>query len=214
MGTFFCSFFPLLSLFLAVCTASPLSDELGVLQFLHEGMVNSTMQFDYLRLFCGYLEAENVSNSLSSWGEGNPCPYLWETSALPPGPAYKCNGTGAISPNTDSPGGDIGTQMLAKGSPPSVCQALCCATDGCDTFTFAPSAPSDFMDCTAGSACCYLKAGNPKPAPYPGIFSGSVTPGAPAPASGAAPPLGMRSAVPVGGLGAGTMELRGDGTFQ
>lgn len=76
---------------LAGASASPLSDSLSGLQFLHEGIVNASNTFFFQHLYCGYLEAENVSSYLSSWGEGNPCPYLWETSSSPPGPPCTFN---------------------------------------------------------------------------------------------------------------------------
>lgn len=37
--------------------------------------------------------------------------------------------------------------------------------------------------------------------------------GQPSPSTVTAPPMGLRSSIPLGGLGAGTFELRGDGSF-
>jgi len=57
-----------------------------------------------------------------------------------------------------------------------------------------------------------LKGGAPAPSPLAGIQSGLVN--RTFPSRGSVPPLGMRSAVPLGGLGAGAIELRADGTFH
>jgi len=71
------------------------------------------------------------------------------------------------------------------------------------------------MGCASTSApCCYLKTQAPAltPSGLPGITSGARPEGPPA--AVLPPPSGMRSAVPLGGVGAGSFELRADGTVH
>ena len=58
----------------------------------------------------------------------------------------------------------------------------------------------------AGSYCCWLKSGVPKREPNEDATSGIVKR-----ERYRHPPTGMRSAVPLGGLGTGSFELRADG---
>lgn len=76
-----------------------------------------------------------------------------------------------------------------------------------------PSAPSNYFTCKPGDHCCYLKGSNvdPKPSGLPRITTGSMNRPT---LHGKTPELGIRSAVPLGGLGTGALELRGDGTFH
>ena len=93
------------------------------------------------------------------------------------------------------------------------CAAACCGDAPCVAWTWVPAAPSDFGACVLGSPCCYLKDGVPSfsPSGIPGIASGLVD----GRLDGlATPALGMRSAVPLGGMGAGALELRADGTVH
>ena len=206
MLLFLCSLF-------AAATATPLSNALDALQFLHEDTVRATDAFVFHGLKCGYLVAANISGYVRSWGEGGSCPYLWKVNGTSPPPS--CTSVSPIASNTDMPGHDLAASELPAGSPATACQARCCATEGCFAFAYAPSAPADFLGCAKGSTCCYLKDAVGDTHPTAGISSGSVTPANPNPnGPGLAPPLGMRSSVPLGGLGAGAMELRADGTFQ
>ena len=193
-----------------VVTGTPLSDALLGVNFLHEGILNASDVLFFKGLQpCGYLEAENVSSSLSSWGMGGSCPYLWKTNSSTP---YSCTAQSPITSGSDMPGNDLATSELPAGSTPSTCQSLCCSTPGCVAFVYAPSAPAAFESCAAGSICCYMKSSVGPTSPFPALSYGTVTPGK-VPGQ-TAPGLGMRSAIPLGGLGAGTMELRGDGTFH
>ena len=200
----------LLLSFTTLALGSPLSDELLAMQFLHTGRVNATSSFSFFPINAGYLEPENVSCSMCGWGKGGAFPYLYDTSGS--APSYTCKGVGPLMNDTDLPGGDLDAYALPAGSTATTCQQHCCARAGCSAFTFAAKAPAAFISCNAGDICCYLKNGGEKPNAFPGLVSGTVTPGDP-PAL-AAPDFGMRSAVPLGGLGAGTFELRGDGTFH
>lgn len=66
--------------------------------------------------------------------------------------------------------------------------------------------------CATGEPCCYLKAIAHDETPTPGVTSGLVSRGAVPNAT--VPPMGMRSAAPLGGLGAGAFELRADGSVH
>jgi non-lysosomal glucosylceramidase len=174
------------------------------------GVVNSSQNFAFLPISAEYLEAPNVSCSGCSWGQGGPFPYLFDVTAAPPANA-SCTPLGPPQPGTDRPGGDL-ESIVQKVDDASVCASSCCATAGCGAWAYASSAPAAFLSCAAGDHCCYLKSGQPDAKPLAGLTSGVVNRSA---VTGAvAPPPGMRSAVPLGGLGAGALELRGDGTFQ
>ena len=110
------------------------------------------------------------------------------------------------------PGGDISTSILPTPSP-TLCQSLCCNTSGCVSFTVA-IAPSPFMTCQPSLPCCYLKGSTTARVKSPDL---NITSGVVHPASSpytVHPPSGLRSAVPVGGVGAGSVEMRGDGAFH
>jgi hypothetical protein len=100
----------------------------------------------------------------------------------------------------------------------------CCAAAGCDGFVFTPSTPHAMGACTDLTApCCFLKeqavgAGQIPCAPFGNKTLGeacvavTMTNPTATPARGytsTAPPSGIRSAVPLGGISCGTVELRG-----
>ncbi len=70
------------AIFLAVAAAATgtrtagaaLHDVLSQSVFFDSGTVYASDEFSYIQLYCGYLEAENVSSVNSSWGSG--CSYL------------------------------------------------------------------------------------------------------------------------------------------
>lgn len=204
---------------LSLSTSAPndaLTDALSGLYFLSEGVVNSTTEFTFSDLACGYLEPENITKYLSGWGKGGNCPFLWVGGNSPPPPPQPCNPS-AIVDNTDHPGGDLEASPIATDDV-QLCQTLCCANSNCVGFIYAPSAPSFFGTCQKGDHCCFQKSiwNSGVPLPGIGLKAGSNT-HAPPPSNNAnltVPPVGMRSAVPLGGLGAGSFELRGDGTVH
>ena len=174
------------------------------------GTVHAADHYKFAPIPCQYLEAENVTCAQCSWGIGGSCPYLfgYDGSDAPPIPDTCSPGL----PGTDRGGGDYRTQELPTDSVAD-CRALCCTEDQCNAWVYVPSAPSNFLQCHTGSHCCYLKSSTPAPtnSSLPGIVSGTAT----WPAQNLThPPLGLRSAVPLGGLGAGAVELRADGTFH
>lgn len=190
--------------------APPLFEALAASRFLNLGVVNASSAFRFLPIPAQYLEAENVSCAGCSWGAGGSFPYLFDVTASPPTNA-SCGPLGPAAPNTDRPGGDLYTIVQAVDDD-ALCATACCAEAGCGAWVYASSAPNDFDSCKAGDHCCYIKGGQPATAPLSGVTSGlvnrSATTGAVTPA------VGMRSAVPLGGLGAGALELRADGTVH
>lgn len=78
-------------------------------------------------------------------------------------------------------------------------------------WVYVDHAPGNFGSCTKGMNCCYLKNEVTPQSAKPICSSGTVTKPAD---STVPPPLGMRSAVPLGGLSAGSVELRADGTLH
>ena len=123
-----------------------------------------------------------------------------------------------------SAGHDAGEVQLPAGGNVSGCEAACCAAEGCDAFVYTPNTPAPGLGaCKADLSrpCCFLKRGGRaapqvKCAPFGNTsYQGCVavtmdTPDASADGYvGTAPPSGIRSAVPLGGIGCGTVELRG-----
>jgi hypothetical protein len=136
---------------------------------------------------------------------------------LPPFPPFPPIAADSCFPQTpvpgqDLPGGDYAATPLPTDNS-TACQDLCCSELQCVAWVYVPAAPGDFFGCSEGQHCCYLKSSQPAPNPskLPGIISAYVTR---PPISRFPPPLGMRSSVPLGGLGAGAFELRGDGTVH
>lgn len=128
-----------------------------------------------------------------------------------------CNSTAPIS-GFDMPGNDLRAYIP---SPPALatCVSACCASGAsglgyCGAFIYEPSSDSKFMDCLVGQPCCYLKV-----APGPlvpknvsgGIYAVNVS-ASQLPV--VTPALGVRSAVPLGGVGAGSVEMRADGALH
>jgi hypothetical protein len=149
----------------------------------------------------------------------------------PPPPPATCKVVSRADAR-DIPGHDGGeVQKLPSGHAVrtvSDCEVACCATAGCDGFVFTPSTPHAMGGCTDLTApCCFLKkqavgAKQVPCAPFGNQTLGKAcvavtmtNPRASAPAYiGTAPPSGIRSAVPLGGISCGTVELRGDGSFS
>jgi non-lysosomal glucosylceramidase len=114
--------------------------------------------------------------------------------------------------DVDMHGHDLAASPVASDDV-MLCEALCCNNPSCVAFVYASKAPSDFLDCVAGDHCCYQKDAIDVTVASPGLKFGT-TGRSPVGPNQRAPPIGTRSAVPLGGLGAGSFELRGDGTFH
>lgn len=200
--------FAVLALEFRTVVGDSLSDALSSTVFLNAGTVSAGDQFRYLDIPCMYLEADNVTCAQCSWGVGGACPYLFQITSNVPS---NCT-PDAPQPGNDLPGSDY-TATALQNDDYTVCESLCCAEDECGAWTYVPSAPSDYLSCLTGDHCCYRKTGFPefKPSTLPNIISGFVNKTVP---PSIPPPLGMRSAVPLGGVGAGALELRADGTFH
>lgn len=118
----------------------------------------------------------------------------------------------------DMPGNDLRAYIP---SPASIetCISDCCSSESnglgvCGALVYEPNSDSNFISCVVGQPCCYLKVapGSLKAKNVSGgIFSVNVTVALPSVVS---PPLGIRSAVPLGGVGAGSIELRADGSLH
>jgi non-lysosomal glucosylceramidase len=191
-------------------SSSSLFDVLSSFRFLHEGVVNATDTFTLSPVPCAYLEPENVTDAPAAgigWTEGGACPFLWLTNASS-GPG-SCNAE-PPSPGYDREGGDYRAFPLPSGGA-SACSADCCADSICMAWAYTPTAPPGQVPCASGTPCCYLKSTVEPQTPNPNVTSGVVDR---APVALTPPPVGVRSAVPLGGVGAGAVELRADGTFR
>jgi non-lysosomal glucosylceramidase len=179
---------------------------LDSLKFSNEGLISSSDMYGYQHEHVMYTEPENITQEKHSWIEGGARPYLYQIDPTEP---EECDAN-PFQNGTDLPGGDFLTVMLHAPADPSNCTTLCCAQFSCNAWSYAASAPSDFMNCTKGQPCCYLKTYAPDSHPNPSIISATMNRTSPY----HHPPSGLRSSVPLGGVTTGSIELRGDGTFH
>ena len=132
-------------------------------------------------------------------------------SMSPPGPSG-CSSQSPPHTGYDRPGSDITTVAAAT---PTDCSDACCGTAACVSWVHVNTLQSGPQGaCAKGGPCCWLKRSAPAESPdnYPGGISNGLVQRPPPPPI-VVPPTGVRNAVPLGGLGAGTLELRGDGSF-
>ena len=171
-----------------------------------------------------YLEQENVSCTQCSWG-GNTGTHRFVVPPPPPpsppvqAPCVALNSTVGM----DIPGHDLKTVQAGVVARDD-CLHSCCATPGCDGLVFLPkTGGSKNGACIdADLPCCFLKTGSvlaPRVhSELPGIsaqnVNGSNSSSNGRGVTGSVPPSGIRSAVPLGGISAGSVELRGDGSFS
>lgn len=190
------------TIFTALSSLSP--------SFISNGTHRATDAYTFVPVECLYLEPENVTCAQCSWYEGGSCPLLSLAASSPPPPS-DCN-TSTPATGYDLPGGDSQAAPITGGF--EACGQRCCDSALCTAgWVWVPSAPADFMACKAGQECCYMKgaSGTPEKSSVAGIVSATVTKAA---QPMLPPPLGLRSAVPLGGVGAGALELRGDGSIH
>ena len=215
--------------------SQPLSSALSSLSFLNSGITRSTDSFfwenirnvgDGQKLI--YLEAENVSCTSCVWSDGGayyvPHPYMWKVN----GSSASATATAVAPPQwvplpafdfTAAPIVMSGTENIQPTE--AACEASCAAIATCNVglwlsgtvrhgecwlSTNEAAVPrKDFCGAHLGQTCASFRRKSftvpPTPAPSPYY-------------TGVAPALGMRSAVPLGGIGAGSLELRGDGTLH
>ena len=154
------------------------------------------------------LELENVSKpAYWSGGVGVPWPYrfLVDNTSTPCVP-------GKGQAGMDISGGDY-RSIVPNPATSQTCEAECCGDVNCKGYVYVDAAPGPTDGCPAGSPCCFLKNVITPfiPSTIPSIVAATVTP---AQDSLVTPPSGIRSAVPLGGISTGAVELRGDGTFH
>ncbi|CAF4867480.1 unnamed protein product, partial [Rotaria sp. Silwood2] len=154
--------------------------------------------------FTFYTEPENVTREKFAWVEEVVRPYLYQKD---PNKSLQCNSNPLLS-GTDLPGADF-LSIIPSLADPSHCNTLCCTYMSCAAWSYASLAPSDFNGCKKGQPCCYLKTYIPASVPNQNIISATMNRTFPY-----NPPSGLRSAVPLGGITTGSIELRGDGTFH
>ncbi|UJR11626.1 hypothetical protein I4U23_015807 [Adineta vaga] len=180
-------------------------DLLNSLKFFNEGSISNSDIYEYQYEYALYTEPENVTRQRFSWMELYSRPYLYQRDPKQP---LQCD-SNPILTETDLPGADF-LSIIPSVADPSQCNILCCHYMSCVAWSYASSAPSDYNGCHQGKACCYLKAYTPQSVHNPSIISAVMNRTFPF----LHPPSGLRSAVPLGGITTGSIELRGDGTFH
>ena len=180
-------------------------DLLDSLRFLNEGSISSSDIYDYQYESVGYTEPENVTRENHAWAETGVHPYLYQ---LDPNVPVKCD-SNPFMIGIDLPGSDL-LSIIPSTTDPSQCVPLCCQHMACIAWSYAAAASVDYLDCKRGQPCCYLKSIVPQTKADPTITSATTNRSMPY----NHPPTGLRSAVPLGGITTGSIELRGDGTFH
>ena len=206
---------------LAAARAAPpgsaLAATLSSAVFYNSGVSRREDGYTWVPFSVSYMEPDNVTAPNTGWGLGG-YSYLYKLNATqpPPPPPGGCGASAAGLVNLDVPGFDRGEKRLAPSANVSDCAAFCCETPGCAAFVYEPKSDTTFGGCAVGTPCCFLKSQwgptAPKPAGF-GIFAGNIS-GAPEPPSVVDPVLGVRSAPPLGGVSAGSIELRADGSLR
>ena len=194
---------------------SALANLLADAIFYHNGLATRNASYVYVPFAVSYMEPDNVSAPNVGWGIGQ-YSYLYRVDGQPsPPPPGGCNTSpGGLVP-FDVPGFDAGEVRLSSDNV-SACAAACCASASCVAFVYEPKSDTTFGGCAVGEPCCFMKTSwgptAPKPAGF-AILAGNVS-GKPAPPTVADPVIGIRSSPPLGGVSAGSIELRADGSFR
>lgn len=195
----------LASLLMPVISGQTLYELLDSFRFVNEGTISGSDIYEYQYEYAAYTEPENVTREKFSWIQGPVRSYLYQVD---PNEPLICLSNQSLS-GIDLPGADF-ISIIPPTADPSHCNTLCCGYMSCIAWSYASSAPSDFNDCKRGQPCCYLKSYIPVSSPNPNIISATMNRTYPY----NNPPSGLRSAVPLGGITTGSIELRGDGTFH
>jgi non-lysosomal glucosylceramidase len=195
----------LISFFIPIIYCQTIYELLDSFRFLNEGSISSSDIYEYQYEYVLYTEPENVTREKFAWVEEVVRPYLYQRDSSK---SLQCDSNPLLS-ETDLPGADF-LSIIPSSADPSHCNTLCCAYMSCIAWSYAASAPIDFNGCEKGQPCCYLKHYIPDSLHNPDIIS--VTMNRTFPYNH--PPTGLRSAVPLGGITTGSIELRGDGTFH
>ncbi|CAF2079577.1 unnamed protein product [Rotaria magnacalcarata] len=195
----------LASIFIPIISCQTIYELLDSFRFLNEGTISSSDIYEYQYEFSAYTEPENVTREKFAWVEESVRPYLYQTDPTEP---LQCNSYPLLS-GTDLPGADF-LSIIPSSADASHCVTLCCTYMSCVAWSYASLAPADFNGCKKQQPCCYLKAYIPASSHNPNIISAIMNRTYPY----NHPPTGLRSAVPLGGITTGSIELRGDGTFH
>ncbi|CAF2990139.1 unnamed protein product [Rotaria sp. Silwood2] len=190
--------------FIPIISCQTIYELLDSFRFLNEGTISSSDIYEYQYEFTFYTEPENVTREKFAWVEEVVRRYLYQKD---PNKSLQCNSNPLLS-GTDLPGADF-LSIIPSLADPSHCNTLCCTYMSCAAWSYASLAPSDFNGCKKGQPCCYLKTYIPASVPNQNIISATMNRTFPY-----HPPSGLRSAVPLGGITTGSIELRGDGTFH
>ena len=108
-----------------------------------------------------------VVEGVTRWPEGSTC----QGGA----PASQCRMIMHPGMSVDHPPGEDTEHSHAANA--TACGARCCASKGCNAWTFNSAEPIGSPTCAAGTACCWLKAGtgnNPSVSPKANCTSGVV----------------------------------------
>jgi hypothetical protein len=174
-------------------------------------------EYEYVTMKVSYNEQDNVTCTGCGWHVGGKWDYLWQKLHFPgpPSPPPSCK-TKVVGHNLDVRGNDLGSHIIATGE---LCAAACCANPDCAGALFEPNSTLDFGSCKAGKPCCFMKTSVlgtiPWPVKPPSTLYETVghTSGPPVD-DVVPPPMGLRSSPALGGVGAGSTELRSDGSFR
>ncbi|CAF4796443.1 unnamed protein product [Rotaria sp. Silwood1] len=191
--------------FIPIISCQTVYELLNSFRFLNEGTISKSDIYEYQYEFTFYTEPENVTREKFAWVEEVVRPYLYKKDPTKP---LQCNSNPFLL-GTDLPGADF-LSMIPPSTDPSDCNTLCCMYMSCTAWSFSSSAPSDFNGCRKGQPCCYLKTYIPASVPNRDIISATMNRTFPY----NHPSSGLRSAIPLGGITTGSIELRGDGTFH
>jgi hypothetical protein len=197
----------------------PLLDALRFHTPVDGGPVRSDHSYELVQLQSiyseGYLFGGAEAVATGPWNT-EPLHYLFQRDGG--GDGVPCDANATVTANGNIPRGDLRTATGSAASSWSACAAACEADSRCLGWTY---------DCCnnsfAGSAGCYLKSAVSSIGSFHGDYAGCSARGvAESPseccaspthpnASYRVPPHGMRSAVSLGPVGGGSLELRADG---
>ena len=196
-----------------VMGTDPFFNHLEQLRFMNEDVVRSTDDYvltsipsiyneGYLYLGDGHDDWTNLGSR--KW---HGLDYLMRRDPS----STSCNSK-IIGSNVDIPGNDLDSVPLSvHHASEEACSAVCCATSGCKAFLYESISTVNFNKCIKGVPCCFLKTrvSTPRNKTVPGttIVAGEVS----RDSNLVSPPSGLRSSVPLGPLGEGSLELRADG---
>jgi hypothetical protein len=177
--------------------------------------VRSTDRFAFREQCLWYWEPDNISTTLWAWTNEwqTTAPFLYQ---IPPSPKSESSPPSCPYKRNPKTANEI---PLGPGKTDLIFATLIEAQATCNSMPQC----TGVVDATAYSPCeegkCFIARGGPavpmtnnlvlylkllcSPTPPPSPVSQAQT-----------PPNGMRSAVPLGGLGTGTFELRADGSFK